>query len=356
MNITLRYFGLAVIVLLHSCNNAEDNHISLQEVTTITVDEDVTRHFSNFFPITPTSPFDETLTLQNRESSPKLFVVDYEGNKLRKHGSYGSGPGELHRATLSGYDSSGNILVFDDMNMRFTRYYKSGDQASTYTFDYENTAFMISSYDPLHSCDDTWFLGINGESSESKNPVIAQLDNQMEIQELLGKTDAFFKNGEQDVQQTSVISVDCAAERIYTTHEKLPYIQVFNVHDQSKDKRITNKPSEFNLSNEITSFVQGMQAWQEYLITEQSSTHGLFHTEDYLIHVFWNATEAYFDTENFIDRNDYIAIYDRDNYSYIGQKEMEGAVTGITREGYLIEWIDDNPDNFELRLLNILVE
>src|SRR5690625_7184568 len=113
-----------------------------------------------------------------------------------------------------------------------------------------------------------------------------------------------------------------------------------------------NQPS-LKLSYTYLSTVYDYAAQQEFRRDEQSTNMIVSHNEHYVITSFFNNTTEFIETRDSLTRNYFLAVYDRETYSYIGGLPVEGTIAGTTRQGYLIEIIDDNPDTLTIRFLDI---
>lgn len=92
---------------------------------------------------------------------------------------------------------------------------------------------------------------------------------------------------------------------------------------------------------------------QEFRRDEQSTNRIVSHNEHYVITSFFNNTTEFIENLDFLDRNYFLAAYSKNDFSFVDELKVDGAIYGITRQGYLIEIIDDNPENFTIRFLDI---
>ena len=70
---------------------------------------------------------------------------------------------------------------------------------------------------------------------------------------------------------------------------------------------------------------------QEFRRDEQSTNRIVSHNEHYVITSFFNNTTEFIETRDSLTRNYFLAVYDRETYSFIGELPVEGTITGTTR-------------------------
>lgn len=75
--------------------------------------------------------------------------------------------------------------------------------------------------------------------------------------------------------------------------------------------------------------------------------------DDLLIHTFYNSTADFYESRDLTDRNQYLAIYHKEDFTYYGEIEIDGLVMGSTNDGYIIELYEQDIDSITLRLLKI---
>lgn len=343
----------ASVLIIFSCS-AQDDHIQVDVIEEIIVEERVFDGMSNFLPVISTSRDANLFMLSNRVNPPHINVVDSDGNLVHRFGSEGSGPGELEMVLHTGFDEQDNAVALDGGQLQFQRYI-SESEFSSYNSVLNEKGYSIRPLE-LIGCDDNWYFGIDkaGYEADPEAPTIAVMDASFNLERKLGSFDPYLK-GNNDVLQSVVLQVDCKDELLYATHGKVPFIKKYDLKNDELISRIENMPDNFNLSPSFVS-VAGGESWEEYLIDDQSFSSHIILQDDYIIHVFINSTKEFFETNDFRARHFYAALYDRQTEEYLGVTEIEGAVVGHTQNGHIIQLMDDNPENFVMRKIKLRID
>src|SRR5690625_8029643 len=71
--------------------------------------------------------------------------------------------------------------------------------------------------------------------------------------------------------RSPTIQTDCERKVLYTSHVKVPFIQVYSMNDQSLIHRTEAMPPSFKLSDTFVSTVYDFAAHQEFRRDEQST-------------------------------------------------------------------------------------
>lgn len=348
-----KYLTVIFLYIMSSCAQEKaDITISVEDKMEI---RDVLT-LNNFNPIATSDDSGQYIALMNISNPAEVAVVDNQGNKVNLFDEQGSGPGELERVLYLGFKNSDTIAVFDDMHMRFTSYTIDSNNYEQYTFEAEEKGYSVVS-GILEFCDNRWYSAIDvaGVPASPDTPILAKFDRSFNELELFGEYDPFFEN-ERDVLQRPIMSVDCNSDKIYTTHYKIPYIQVYDLETHELIERVDHEPPSFNLSEQFVPQITDQTEWQDFRIEEQSSSGPVISTDDLLIHTFYNSTANFYESRDLTERDQYIATYDKEDYTYYGEKAIEGLVMGSTHNGKIIELYDQDVNSITLRLLRIEIE
>lgn len=217
----------------------------------------------------------------------------------------------------------------------------------------------IKSVDILNPpCNGKWYVATQllTNFADETMPTVAVFDENLNFVSSFGSYDPFFLEkhpNTRSILQHVNINIDCERNRLYSTHVKVSFIQIYDTENYSLLNRTEIIPPSFNLSDTFISTVYDLEAYREFRRDEQSSNTEIFSTDQYIITSFFNNTTEYIDFQNFRDRDYYLAIYSIDDFSLIDELEVNGVIYGITRQGYLIEVLDDDPENFTIRFLDI---
>lgn len=350
---------IIIPLLLVFCSKEYDNKISVEIIHEIKLESEATRQINRLYPNMTTSPDQEYLAISNITQPAHILLVDYDGHLIKRVGSQGRGPDEIERATNFGLSKSGTVVVEDKGQALIKEFHVQSDSVTSFDTPIKEDIYITSLN--FTQCDDYWIIGIDHladgfqATPEDGTPVIGVFDQEFNIVKTAGNYDSFMK-GEQSIQQEPVISVDCNRDLAFTGHGKIPFIQIVDLKEDAVVGRIDSKPPSFMLSNEFIDMIEDISDYEEFLITEQSMTSHITHDEAHIIQTFFNETREYFESRDHRARDHYIAVYDRENLSFLGELQLEGAAMGSTNNGHIIELVDDDPENFTIRFLNVKTE
>lgn len=336
---------------------SESSSLQLVAVKEITLSPEVAEHLGNVIHQIPASPTEDLLALTNSRSPIHIVVVDYNGNLVDVVGSEGRGPEELTGPRHFGFDNSSNIIVYDYALGLFKSFDRTAQSVSSATPPFSEDLRIQTAGTLNPPCNEKWYVAtqlVTGFANETM-PTIAVFDEKLNFQESFGTYDPFFLGHQKtrSILQNVNINIDCEQQLLYTTHSKVPFIQIYELENHSLVHRTEHIPPSFMLSDTFVSRVYDMEAYREYRRDEQSSNTKIFSTEQYIITSFFNNSTDYIETQDFLSRNYFLAVYSKDDFSFVDELKVENAIFGITRQGYLIEIIDDDPENYTIRLLDI---
>jgi hypothetical protein len=320
----------------------------------ITLDEEATKHINQIYPIVSTSHNKEYIAISSLRPV-SVVQIDYNGNLVDHITSRGKGPSEIQSARFMGFDQNNNMVIYDKTLGAIKKFVKKRDTVITHKSPADSGISITSNH--FKQCEGKWYLGIMPldaftSHSQDTSAITGIFDANFSLTTSLGRVDPYLQN-HISVLQNPIIDVDCSKNRLFTSHYKIPFIQVYDINSFSKITRIDNMPPSFKLSNEFVPVVQNYREFREYLIEEQSISTFIAHTTDYILLAFKNETAAFYESREYTQRKHFLAVYSRKDFSLLGEIKIDGAPMGTTKEGYLISLIDDNPDNFVIKLLEI---
>lgn len=348
---------IAALLYTASCTGgATDKQIKTEIVKEITVDPQATRYINRLYPNMSTFPDSDYLAISNATEPANIILVDFKGEFVERLGSQGRGPDELESARYFGISEQEQVVVYDQNQGLIKEFDTVTDTVISNEADIQG--HYITSLN-LSPCNGKWLAAIDKlEGStmgvpEQETPVIAVFDDQFQNTHTLGRYDPFFIGEGPDIQQEPLFSVDCGSGVVYTTHSKVPFIQKTDAATDKLMHRTSHKPASFRLSDDFISLIEDPVSFEAFLINEQSVTSHITHTDELLLLTWFNETEEFYQSRDYREREYHIAAFDRSDYTYYGEVKIEGAVMGSTSEGYLIELVDDDPDNFTVRFLEV---
>lgn len=325
--------------------------IKIEVVNQFTFDEETKEHLFRIYSVIMHNPNREELAFANFTNPLSLVITDYQGKFIDKYGETGRGPEQFQSIRYFGFDDESNIVILDKALSLFKKFRRDSSKVTAY--DYSNNIGASVGARNLQNCNGDWYLGIQliDAITDYRKPNIGKYDSSFSLVDTLGVNDYSFED-KMDLMIEPIISVDCEEGVIYTSHGKVPFIQVFSMENGSLIDRSTFQPNSFMLSDKSYRMVGSPQQFQSYLRDEQSVSLSLHHNENYLFHIFRNEGEASNSQFRVInDSHHFVAVYDKRTLEFLGEIKLEGAILGSTKEGYLIMLKDEK--EYEFQFLDI---
>lgn len=342
-----------VLIFVLGCDIKKDEKLRKSVIKDFKLAENTQNHLFRMYSSVASNPEADELAFSNFVSPIRIVITDYNGKLVETVGKEGRGPKEILSARYFGFDNQQNLVILDKRNAKFKKYNRSTGEVKSYTYEM-NKGLSVTSRN-LQLCSDKWYMGVQlmDRSTEIDVPIIGVFDTQFNIVDTLGGYDPFF-NGRKGILQEPNIKIDCKNRRIYTIHGKIPYIQVFSMDDGTRIARTTAIPASFKISDKFITVVTNEREWQRYLSKEQSISLKLAYTDKYIYHFFSNSRNVLdpkHKNRTFLDRDHFVAVYDKKSLQYLGETKMPGPVLGSIRKGSLI--VLKNETTSEIQFVNI---
>lgn len=342
---------LTFILIVNCNNNDSEKPLEIVVQKEIKADEEVSEHLNQIYPFISANGNQKEIALANMKYTINLVLMDYDGHFLESIGAPGRGPDELQSARFFGFDQDNDVTVYDKSQHMIKTFDRSQDTVVTYD-DPTPSGTTISSRN-FTQCDNQWYLAIDHYQADPKDtrPVVGVFDQEFDLVHTFGDFDPYLDQGK-SILQEPIISVDCERKVAFTGHAKVPFIREFDLENGMPADRTEEIPPSFKLSDRFIDVVRDFDEMEDFLIEEQSSSILITHNKDHIFLAFRNETPEYFESRDYRDRDHYLAVYSREDYSLIGEVPLEGVPMGTTEEGYIITLLDDDPDNFTLKLIS----
>lgn len=345
----------AMLMVIISCNSAQDKSspdFKISVYQEIVLDDQAAESLHSIYPIASASSEEEVIALANLRQPVGVTLIDYQGNFIDRVGSEGRGPDDILSARYIGMDSSGGIVINDKAQGLIKTFDRNTKEVQSYHSLIEQD-IDITSRD-LRYCDEEWVLSVNHfeYAITDTNSIAGRFDEEFRLIDTFGQADPFLA-GNRSILQDPVIAVDCTQNLVYSTHLKVPFIQVFDLTDGSKSARTDDVPPSFKLSDRFIDEVQNQIEYRDFLIEEQSVALFPAFTDDLILLLFRNDTEAFHESRDFTERDHFIAAWSKEDLTFFGEQPIDGAPLGVTKEGYIISLMNDKPDDFRLNLLEV---
>lgn len=346
----LKYF-LCFSVLIFGCSSNNDNpKLSLSVIKEFKLSGETQKYLHQIYPTVAANPVAEELAFANFRSPLGIIITDYDGGFVEKIGEEGRGPGEVQDVRYFGFDKSGNLVILDKPAAFFNLYNRSTGEARSFDYQVNKGTAVITRN--LQMCEGKWLLGIYplGELPKPTVPTIGIYDSTFNYVDSFGGYDPFFR-GRKGILQETVLNIDCDQGLIYSSHAKIPFIQIYTIEEKARIGRIEHVPPSFRMSEKFITMTSSARRWSQFLAEEQSITLKIAHSRDHIYQVFRNESKEFRQHRLLNESDHFVAVYDKENRQFLGEIKIPGAVLGSTKEGYLI--ILKNEETFTIQLIEI---
>lgn len=280
---------------------------------------------------------------------PSLFFIDTKGNIIKiLRWKKGEGPGEIKR--IGEFEIlNDRIYISDNVNLRWSVFDTSGnfikttrifkDTKSKNNASYYDGGKMVGWGNKLFNC--IVEVKYDREFNQHKSKSIAIIDTTLVIEKVFGFMDEIYsrfriyilapamtidKNG-------FIYYTQRPTYKIYKYDSNGNYLKVFGVKGRF---RVIDEDLPRNLSyDEINKKSKKF-----------SSTEGLFSSpKGYILHQFVELNDKFFETRSFIDRINYLKVYDLEGNYINSEIKLPGVLMTIDEEGKLYIYEKDEPGN-----------
>lgn len=335
---------------ISGCNPDQSRTLELSVVHEFTLSKKTQEYLHRMYTDIVSNPKAQEIAFSNYTSPISVIITDYEGKFVEQIGQEGRGPKEILSARYLGFDNQQNLVILDKSGAFFKHFNRTTKEVDVYESPVKQGVTVTTRN--LKMCGNRWYLGIQllAKSPRPTVPIIGVFDNKFNMVDTLGGYDPFFQ-GRDGIMKGTVIKVDCEGKRVYTTHAKVPYIQVYSIEDGKRIGHTTNIPASFMLSDKFITMVSNPREMTRYLSEEQSMSLNLSYTDKYIYHVFRNERNTYARRRKLNNSDHFAAVYDKKSLEYLGEVKLPGAVLGSTNEGELI--VLKNQQTFEIQFVKI---
>lgn len=292
---------------------------------------------------------------------PALFFIDTKGNIVKiLRWKKGEGPGEIKR--IGEFEIlNDRLYISDNVNLRWsvfdidgnfiktTRIFK--DPRSKNDASYYDAGRMLGWGNKLFNC--IVEVKYNRELNQHKSKSIAIIDTTLVIEKVFGFMDEIYSRFKIYILAPAmtidkngfIYFTQRPTYKIYKYDSNGNFLKVFGVKSKF---RVIDEDLPGNLSvNEINKKAKKF-----------SNTEGLFSSpKGYILHQFVELNDKFFETRSFIDRLNYLKVYDLEGNYINSEIELPGVLMTIDEEGKLYIYEKDIPGNrtigvYELKIVD----
>ena len=349
-----KLLNLCLLILISGCtinNKNEDfetygitqnKSVSLQKVGTILLKpgDELIGKFREDLSIDNTG---EIISFAD-DNEQEIFLFKRNGELINILGKKGQGPKEfLQISAYSVYNRE--VIVVDESQSLIKIFDLEGNLKRTFSL-FENTRLFINSREIIvHG--DTIYLqileaGYLNDKSGSKLVVGFDLFTG-EITDLIGQFDPFLDQIDHHLSLTNISLTpdNSGIASVLTTSSR---IQIFNLNSDVRTHYFGLESPDWNPISEKIEPSMPRHVVMERALGNSYST-GLYFSNNYLLHHFQNMTESWFNTNDYLSKENYLNVFDYSKFEYYGTIILPGTLGDVYGDiCFIIE--DYNPDNF----------
>lgn len=289
-------------------------------------------------------------------SQKEMLLTNSDGEIIAQNGGSGRGPEEFQQVNKFGFGAEGKLYVLDNSMRKLNTYdqnleYQESKRISFSANDMyphgmgmiiHNERLLVPILEQQYAAQENWWRStliayidlVNGDV----NNTFGQYDS------LLTESKVYWNN--------PIVGVDSENGYLLSTHQSLNEIQVFNLENDSLIGHISaDRSTNFSQpENEISPNRDHSETTKKSI--GLSFTRGVYATDDYIILFYGNLTEEFVKTRNVMDRNYFISLFDKADYSYLGDKKLKYPLGAVDNDKlYLIE--NKNPNDYTVGIYEL---
>jgi len=365
-----KYLSIFLIALLFSScgenknskNDVYENTIKgkkaeLKKIGQFVIQEDSTAFIGRFRNV----KFREGKLVLADMFNPALFFIDINGNIVKKFKfEKGEGPGEVNE--IGNFEiMNGRIYISDMGNLRWSvfdttgRFIKSekpfyDPRSKTQGLYYENASITESYAGQIYvSIIEVKYIR---DLQQNKSKSIAILDSTLIIKKVFGFMDDIYSKLRIYIS-TATMTVDSKG---FIYYSQKPTYSIYKYDSSGNFVKVFGVKGKFKVINE------NLIANQPYsqidrIAKKYSTSSALFSSpKGYILHLFVDLTDKFFDTGSLPDRINYLKVYDTDGNYISSDIKLDGVLITVDNEGKLYVYESDEPGNrvigiYELKVI-----
>jgi hypothetical protein len=281
----------------------------------------------------------------------QILLTSRNGEIIVQNGGSGRGPEEFQQVNKFGFGAEGKLYVLDNSMRKLNTYdqnleYQESKRLSFSANDMyphgsgmviQNERLLVPILEQEYASPENWW----------QSTLIARIDPvNGDVSNTFGQYDSLLTDSKV-YWNTPIVGIDSENGYLLSTHQSLNEIQVFNLENGERVTHISaDRSTNFNQpESEISPDRDHSETIKESI--GLSFTRGVYATDDYIILYYGNLTEQFVKTQNVMDRNYFVSLFDKADYSYIGDKKLQYPL-GAVDDGklYLIE--NKNPNDYTI--------
>jgi len=363
--------SITVMIFLLSNCNFSDSSTSLEKSSDISEDVNINVNHVREFIIEPTDEVSidrvQDIAVFNRQENKiawvnrdknEVFVTDIEGNHIYNFGSTGQGPEEFLEIFSIGFDSHDNIIVYDAKLDLFKKFEDPGVLIESYEGVLNHDIFTYSR--KLLYSDENLYLAVMETDKANQNQfwkssTIGKFDQNYELVELFGSYDPEIE-GTTYLYKFPMLILDTKQDYIYSTHRTHPYIQTFNLSENTTYNRFGIISSSFLISKEESKPEDPIHIRRQKNLSQSFVEESFISEQYFFLHHSSYSEDTIIYGDTFL-RQSFLNIFEKNEPNrFLGEIELNSIPIYITSQNQVYVLKDNDPDNFKVGLYEISIE
>ncbi len=337
-----------MILSCESDKKHESNTLSLVKSEALNLIPDDPLTLGNNMRVTPVAVDSDRFLVKNLNNS-YVNVFRRDGTFLYSFGESGRGPDEIERIFTSGFDDEYNVVIWD-AGQNLLKYFDSHGTFLEAKETFTPQEVWLREH-LFHYIGDGWIAPIEIPEARSwgDRESVALFNKDFSSHETGGGWDPFYEHSE-SIFQHPLLTYDPDTKNTWLVYRTSPSIRVL---DESLDEIqiMTHSSANFKKAEEDI-LIPASRQDRHLALSEISLIMQPYTTDSYFLFYFMNQTQESFQTMESDGVGFFVAVYDRENYSYLGELPIPGALTGVI-DNKLMILLNDDPDDLTIGLYEV---
>lgn len=356
------------VIIIAACNDKKEmelfnekiygKKIELQKIKSIIIEEASSSFIGNFLDV----KYRGNNIVIADILQPALFFYDDEGKKIKQlRWQKGEGPGEILQ--IGGFEiMNGYIYISDIGNFRWSIFDTNGvfiKSGRPFSDPRENkNQFYSENGNRIEHFGNFIFTTIiedkyNRDLYQHYSKSIAKIDSALTIKQIFGNMDEIY--GKIKIYTPSpALTID---HNGYIYFSQRPTYKIYKYNQQGELVKIFGFRGNFKVIDEDLSSNLSMNEIFR-IVKKYSFTDALFFSsKGYILHQYDEVTDTFYESRSFLDRLNYLKVYDLDGRYIESDIPLEGVLLATNGNGDLLILENDSPGNrtigvYELKIVD----
>lgn len=352
--IRLLLCSLSVLLLL-GCRgespSAGDENLRLAQTETLQLTPEEPLTLGNIMRVTPVSPDSSRFLVKNLNNS-YVNVFGRDGSHLYRFGEPGRGPEEIDRIVSSGFDDANNVVIYD-VGQDLLKFFDAQGEFIRAEDAFTSKGIWLREH-LFHFMGDGWIIPMELAEARSweQRESVAVFNEDFSHYETGGSWDPFYKDSE-SIFQHPLIAHSRESGHTWVVQRTSPGIRILDESLKELHRLSHRSPNFIEARQDIPMSYSRQE--REQILSEISLVMQPYLTERYFLFYFINPSKEAYEMKDSINVGMFVAVYDREDYSYMGELSLPVLLTGVI-DNKLMLLLNDDPDALTIGLYEINID